>query len=355
MDEIAPWRIGFSEVTTMKKRRYTALIPFLGMLVLILDAKTALSGAQKAMELCFTTVVPSLFPFFVLSNLLTGSLAGASAPGSRSLEKLLGIPAGCQGIFLTGLLGGYPTGAQAVHHAWTEERLTTADAQHLLAFCSNAGPAFLFGILGRQFPALWMVWLLWGIHILSAVAVGVITRRELSCARPARKEKTVTLTTAVKQAVMVCSWVCGWIIVFRVVMAFCQRWFLWLLPQAGQVAFYGLMELAGGCCALQNVAHIGLRFVLASGMVSFGGLCVAMQTASVTGTLGLKSYWAGKTAQCALSILLSYLTQRLLFPPESKMILPSVFLPMAVFLGCLALIFRRKKKNATSIPAVAGV
>ena len=56
----------------MKRRTAAALVfSSAGMLVLILDGKAALLGAQAGVELCLNTVIPSLFPFFVLSVLLT--------------------------------------------------------------------------------------------------------------------------------------------------------------------------------------------------------------------------------------------------------------------------------------------
>lgn len=355
MDEIARKCIGFFEVTMMKKRCVAAIFPFLGMLMLILDARTALAGAKAAVELCLTTVIPSLFPFFVLSNLLTGALSGSDIPGLRSMGRWLGIPGGCEGIFLTGLLGGYPTGAQAVYRAWKDERLSTAEARRLLSFCSNAGPAFLFGILGQKFPHLWIVWLLWGIHILSATMVAVLCRHSSTEFRPAQMENGMDLTGAVKQAVTVCGWVCGWIVLFRVAMAFCQSWFLWLLPKAGQVAFYGLLELTGGCCALDNVENIGLRFVMASGMVSLGGMCVAMQTASVTGALGIGSYLLGKITQCAISIVLAYVGQWLLLPAQIQLRSPvpvCIAVMVIVCTGvCVSFDHRKQStRNAEMIP-----
>lgn len=354
MDEIARTRIGFSEVTTMKKRNFYAIFPFLGMLMLILDAKTALNGARSAVILCITTVIPSLFPFFVLSDLLTGNMAGIRIPGMRFWCKYMGIPAGAEGIFVTGLLGGYPTGAQAVHQLWQNGDLSTTDARHMLSFCSNAGPAFLFGILGQFFPQMRMIWLLWGIHILSAVLVAVLGHFSPGSFATSINSGSRSISRAVKHSVTVCGWVCGWIVIFRVMISFCQRWFLWLLPDAGQVLFYGFIELTGGCCALDEIKCIGLRFIIAAGAIGFGGFCVAMQTASVVEKLGTKSYWKGKLTQCAISVTLAYGIQRLSFPAADQLICPPLLFPGAIVI-CLAVISRRKTEKYASFPTAAGV
>ena len=84
-----------------------AIASALGMLVLILDAKTALSGAAAGVELCIRTVIPSLFPFFFLSVMLTATLVGRALPPLRWLGRLLRLPEGAECIYITGLLGGY--------------------------------------------------------------------------------------------------------------------------------------------------------------------------------------------------------------------------------------------------------
>ena len=147
----------------------TALFAALGMLVLILDAQTAVSGAKAGIELCLGTVIPSLFPFFVLSMLLTSSLVGRSSRFLGPLGKFCGMPAGSESLLAVGLLGGYPVGAQNISRAREAGQLSGEDARRLLGFCNNAGPAFLFGMAAAQFTEWWMGWALWGIHILSAL------------------------------------------------------------------------------------------------------------------------------------------------------------------------------------------
>ena len=66
------------------KDRHIALLSAIGMMMLILDSKTALQGAANGIELCFRTLIPSLYPFFVLSILLTSALSAKYSPGMIS-------------------------------------------------------------------------------------------------------------------------------------------------------------------------------------------------------------------------------------------------------------------------------
>ena len=277
----------------------------LGMLLLILDSRTALTGAREGIELCVRTVIPSLFPFFVLSILLTGSLTGREMPILRPLEKLTGIPKGSGSILLTGLLGGYPVGAQSVAQAKETGRLSPGDARRMLAFCNNAGPAFLFGMASSLFPKPWMAWALWALHILSALTVSLFLPGESAREIHTAPGNRPTLSSAMASALRVMATVCGWVVLFRVVIAFVGRWFSWLLPAECQVILSGLLELTNGCCSLASIENVELRFLLCSAMLAFGGLCVAMQTFSVAQDTDLTLYFPGKLMQTAFSILYS--------------------------------------------------
>ena len=54
------------EVICMKDRKFgTMVLAGFGMLVLILDGKTALLGMRDGLEICLWTVIPALFPFLL--------------------------------------------------------------------------------------------------------------------------------------------------------------------------------------------------------------------------------------------------------------------------------------------------
>ena len=108
------------------------------------------------------------------------------------------------------------------------------------------------------------------------------------------------------EAVHTMALVCGWVIVFRVMIAFLDKWFLWLLPPTVRVSIIGLLELSNGCCELPELSSISTRFILCSGMLAAGGLCVTAQTVSVTPGLSLRYYCAGKLIQIVVSLICSY-------------------------------------------------
>ena len=308
----------------------------LAMLVLILDGKTALAGAQQGVQLCLMTVVPSLFPFFFLTNLLTSSLSGVPSRVLRPLGKLFGVPEGTESLLLAGLLGGYPAGAQSVAQSYRAGRISRQEGERLLAFCNQPGPAFLFGMVGFLFPRKWMVWILWAIVLLSALVtarfLGDTPGRTISL--PAKKS-----TSPLAAALRATGTVCGWVVIFRVILAFLSRWVLWLVPVEGQALLTGLLELTNGCLLLGSIPDMRLRFLLAVVLLTFGGLCVGLQTLSLLEGLSPRSYLLGKLLQTVVALSLALAVTL------------GICLPVAV----LFLLFALARQKRSSIPGKAGV
>ena len=107
--------------------------------------------------------------------------------------------------------------------------------------------------------------------------------------------------------------VCGWIVLFRLVLAFLNKWVVRFLPVVLQILVAGCLELSNGCLLLNHVQREDVRFILASVMLALGGLCVAMQTVSVTDKLGTGLYFPGKMLQMLCSMILCIILHPLLF------------------------------------------
>ncbi len=327
----------------MGKRGWTTLFSAMGMLLLILDGSTALAGAREGVQMCLYTVIPALFPFFVLSGILTASLTGARFAVLGALGRFCRIPAGAEGVFLIGLLGGYPSGARSVHQLWQEKQLSNLQAKRMLGFCSNAGPSFLFGICGSLFPSPLVGWLLWLIHIASSLFAARVLP-EVDENDPVRlTEKGVSMVQALKNALGAIASVCGWIIVFRILLAFLDKWVFATKSGLLRLAFTGILELTNGCLWLANLENTGLRLLLCGVFLAFGGLCVLLQTVSVTGNLGLGLYLPGKLLQTLMSGFLCLVAQCFLLPSADRA--PHCPLLLLVFSGVMAVvtIFIRKK------------
>lgn len=313
------------------RKAVSAISAACAMLIIILDTKTALAGASAGLELCIRTIIPSLFPFIFLSGIINSSLLGHKFVFLKPLGRFCRIPKGSESILLLGFLAGYPVGAQMITQAYQQGQLSQEDAKRMLGFCNNAGPAFLFGMFSVIFSNPLIPWALWAIHILSALLAGYLLPEKTTSDCQIEPRKETSIHTALQNTVKTMSVICGWVLLFRIFISFCEKWFLWMLPIEIQVVFSGLLELSNGCVTLQRISDEGIRFVLASPILAFGGICVAMQTSYVTQDLACGNYFPGKMLQTLISLLMSLLLQPLLFQNTHLAIrIPLIFITIVI-------------------------
>lgn len=328
-----------------RKLKPTLIGSAIGMLILILDSKTALNGVQQGIEMCIRTVIPSLFPFFFVSGLMTSSFLGRKNRLLGFIGKRCGIPSGAESLLVTGLLGGYPVGAQVISQAWASGAISEGDGRRMLGFCNNPGPAFLFGMVAPFFSTPAAGWMLWLSIIVSAILTGVLLPGKNHGQAVLQERKPFTPSIALNESIRIMASVCGWVVLFKLLMVFLQRWFLWLLPQAAQVLIAGLLELSNGCMMLGNIENPGLRYLICAGFLSLGGCCVTMQTATAAGKLGLKMYFPGKCLQTSICLIIAYATQYFLFSGHHRWenwLFPATIFIFGAF--CVKILYKTSRK-----------
>ena len=280
------------------------------------------ASVTEGLRLSVSVLIPSLFPFFICVNLtsalgLTGVLARVFAPVMRRMFHVSG--AGCTAV-LCGAAGGYPSGAQCVAALYREGQLSRAEAEYLLLFCNNAGPAFLFGAVGTVLGiGMTGCLLLWGIHLLSALVIGLVNRPKEApnAALPPvqRANASGAVVEAVRSAGQAVLQITMFVAAFSVLARLLTMAAAHILPDGVCTVLTGMLELSGGIAALANLP-IALRWklALASFFLGFGGLCVWMQTQAVLAPAGLSGcgMLLAKLAQGLLAALMTYFLAPLL-------------------------------------------
>ena len=136
-------------------------------------------AARNGLLLCAQVIIPSLFPFFVLSGVVieTGLVhwIGRALEGvMRPIFRVNG--AGATALAL-GVIGGYPVGATCAISLYEKRLCTKTEAERLLGFCNNSGPGFILGAVGIGiFLDMRVGILLYGIHILACLLTGFLFR-----------------------------------------------------------------------------------------------------------------------------------------------------------------------------------
>ena len=298
--------INFIEVIALSRwKKIQGILAFSGILILILDSQSAVASAADGIRMCMQQVIPAIFPILVLSIWLTQAMANSNFTILRPLGRLLRVPDHAISLLIPAFFGGYPVGAQCAVEQYRHGSLSKENAEKMLSFCNNAGPSFIFGFLPLVFSNGHRIWQICLIHIGSAILAGIVLcNSEEKEHQRVTQRSTPVMGTAVRSMAMIC----GWVIFFRVLTGFLERWFLWRLPVPASVVLIGGMELTNGCIRLQRIPDEELRFILCAGMLSFGGLCVHMQTTTILQGLSVKKYWAGKLLQTFCSLLMASIT-----------------------------------------------
>lgn len=295
--------IEWDEVKSMRRR----ILPTLGLLgvmaLLLLCSADAAQAVRDALALCVQSVIPALFPFFVVSSLFID--LGCAAVLGRSLapimRRLFGVSGAGGTAFLLGIIGGYPVGGRTAGELYRSGQCEREECERLLAFCNNAGPSFILGIAGLGcFGSVRVGAWLYLIHVGAAVMVGLLFRS--TSRQMGRPEKTETprwadaLIEAVRGGAMSMVNICAFVVFFLVILRLFSRF-----TGIQHGAILGIIEMTNGILRLANDRR---GFIWAAGLLGWGGLSVHCQTAAVLSGSGLslKRYFIGKALQAAISM-----------------------------------------------------
>ena len=280
-------------------RFFTALAALLFALALLFFPQEGAEAARSGLLLCGGTILPALFPYFVMSNLLIcGGLGDLLSRVLQPIMSPLFHVGGSGGAALAlGLAGGYPTGAATVRALLEQGTCTLEEAQSLLHFCNNSGPAFILAVAGSAvFGRMELGLLLFAAHVLGALGTGLLLRRP---SHPARSKAAFggkaplppgsLLTASVQKALTASLQVSAYVVLFTVLIGLLRAAFpvFDTLPVPAAALLAGLIEVSTGVCTLTGSAT-PLSLSLCAFLLGWGGFSVHCQTAALLEGSGLR-------------------------------------------------------------------
>lgn len=316
------------------KNRLAVIICLCSFAALTLCSGQVIQSCRYAVELCLSLILPSLFPFFVLSVLLNrlglpGYLGRLLTPLA---SRVYGVTGAGASALLIGLTGGYPLGAAYIADMERSGAITAREGERLLAFCNNSGPAFIIGAVGAgAFGSGKAGLLLYLCHVLSAMLTGLFFRQKDYCREiPPLRLDTVyisqALPEAVKQAMGALLNVCGFVMCFTVLVGLLDAGGAFSLLcgqlsaafglelQFTHAALTGVLELGSAAGALRGLSPTPLNMALAAGILGWGGISVHFQTLAVLAGSKIKGalHFAGRLISASIGMVLAYALSMLL-------------------------------------------
>ncbi|MEG1407820.1 MAG: hypothetical protein RSD23_08165 [Ruthenibacterium sp.] len=260
---------------------------FFTIVCVLLRPSAAAQGVREGLLLCCNTVIPSVFPFLVLTPLL---LSGAFArvfgifllPYTRFCLHIRSTKA--PAALLLGLLGGFAGGAAGIAALVNTGDITPAEAETLLCCTVNAGPGFVVSGIGAAmlgsaaagwylFAALSAASLFCGMGAALFQKHTAFHKHETPSCNT--KIASTTLVSAIKSAVSSMLNLCGFITFF----AFLQHTFLpQNTPFAVRFLCGMLLEVTTACrLACDGVFALRLFFCCAALSVMSGSILLQVR------------------------------------------------------------------------------
>lgn len=132
-----------------ERLKITQIILSLGALTLVLgmitQPKIVYQGALTGLNLWWNIVFPSLFPFFIVSEILL-SLGIVNFMGvllEPVMRPLFNVPGTGSFVLAVGYTSGYPIGAMITAKLRSQRLCTRVEAERLMAFTNNSSPLFM--------------------------------------------------------------------------------------------------------------------------------------------------------------------------------------------------------------------
>ncbi len=294
----------------------------------------ALDASKESLNLCINVIIPTLFPFFVFSSLAI-SLGLADILGKifgGLMKPIFNVNGSCSTAFILGLISGFPVGAKTAINLYQNGQCSKTEAERILSFSNNAGPAFILGTVGIGiWNSSYIGWILWLTQISASVIVGFIFGKlwknkelENSINFPLKKSRVVrflpALTDAVKSAAINLIYISSFIIFFSIVIRLLIV--SGVIPLTAEILsdivplkslttkdyeniISGIFEFTTGINHIGNSAPYSHSLTLTAAILGWAGLSVHCQVLSFVYESGLSPipYIAGKALQTLISAI----------------------------------------------------
>lgn len=286
------------------------------LLILFSHPEVAAAGCSLGLQLWYTSVLPSLLPFLIVSGLLirTGMFQYLNRIYAPVIGRLFRISEeGCYAV-LMGFLCGFPMGAKVIGDLVRQGKISAEEGEYLLGFCNNVSPAFFLNYvclsaLGYEKVPWMLAALFYGLPVL----YGLLTRpfyhftgfRKTKSQASLHRIDFPMLDACIMDAFTTITRLGGYIILFTILVQLLR-----LLPLSGPslALVSALLELS---CGIHEIASLpGIPSLFRTAFVcagaAFGGLCICAQTQSVLdGTpLHIRTWLRGRVMIALLTFLL---------------------------------------------------
>lgn len=311
---------------------------------LVLFSKTNLSAAKNGLVLWVNSIVPTLFPFFVATELL--SHTNFTYYLGKVLNKIMKPVFNVRGegsfAFIMGIISGYPMGAKIAANFRENDICSKEECERLLSFTNNSGPLFIIGTVGiSMFGNSTIGFLLLTTHLLASITVGFIFRFWKYNSNQKNLQQTSSVTSnndisfsnlggiignSITSSINTILLIGGFVVLFSVIISILQNShlleiayncvqpifnFLHIPSNFTSGFVSGVLELTNGLSIICNIPEkkLSINIIIASFLLGLGGLSILLQVWSTISKtdLSIKPYFYGKLLHACFSAFYTFL------------------------------------------------
>ena len=326
------------------KRNMVSILFLLFTISILIFSNSNLTAVKSGISLWATSVVPSLFPFFVATELLmhTNVIYLIGNLLNRFMKPLFNVRGEGAFAFIMGIISGYPIGAKIATNFRKENICTKEECERLLSFTNNSGPLFIIGSVGILLYRNTMIGLLLFItHLLASLSVGFVFRfwkkdssdnNILSSNAYMHQKNRATfsnlgeiLSESIISSIKSILVIGGFVVIFSSIISILNAsgithiielllspFFDWIHIDTSFIGpiFTGFFEITNGISTISNIAckKLSINIIITAFLLGFGGVSVLLQVLSITSKsdLSIKPYIYGKVLQGILAALYVY-------------------------------------------------
>ena len=295
-----------------EKRRKTFLF-LLAWSLLILSlciSKNIAQYVNQGLELCASTVIASVFPFMILTDVISHTSGFEQIKFLRmGFERIFKVNGYAINAFIIGITCGFPLGVKVASELYKNKKISKEECERLIAFSNNTGPAFIIagigiGMRGSISDGV----ILYISMVLSALAVGAVSGIGKVYQKSTVKHdyENFEFSSSVKGAAINTLSVCGFVVLFSVICGVLSD----LLKNSIILSlFLPFIEVTNASAILAKNTFLPsfIALFLTSFAISFSGFSVHFQAAAfLRGTdISMKKYYAMKLAQGFFSAIIT--------------------------------------------------
>lgn len=338
---------------------------------LLFNSEIISTIAKQNVELYLYKLLPAIFPFIFLTNILieSGIAYNLSYGLSKLVSKLFNIPKTSCPAIIMGMLLGYPNAATYLSTLHLQGKIDSNTVSKLLAYTSNANPAFILSTIGIGFYTNIQIGIILIIsHFLSAIILGIVLRNvniniiqqntKNSYTLNKKTEGNIfnTITTSIFKSLKTLGIIFCFTVIFAIISSLICN--ILKLGDISTSIITATFELTNGMKAIANTSlSINSKVILSSFFLSFGSLMIIYQIYAVVHkcNISLFKFILYKIFHGILSAITSYIllmvivVQDITIPTFSsiqsvlKYSLPELFYILAITIIMLYICFKKPK------------